>query len=233
MLKAQTDSPKKPSGKGWWIYLGFVSLIFIEMSLERGLGEGAATAGAWLVLGLIVRSFFRKAEPKPPHESLRGSTLVPQHDVLKQLAGVPSRIKIGPVPIPIKAEAEGFLLSGATGTGKSLAFHQILRPAREAGHRAVIPDVGGEFVAKYYRDGDVILNPFDARSKAWSPLAEMRDEWDAARISKSLIPDADGSSAEWQKYAQTVFSAVLLKVWESGCGTNHEIVRLLLLAPQA
>ncbi len=194
-----------------------------------GLGFVCWTIGIAFCAGWLMR--FGGGGYNADH--VRGNTIVPLNTVLRILRGTPSRIKIGEVPLPVKAECEHILLSGATGTGKSQAFHQILRPARELGHRAIIPDVGGSFAERYYQPGDVILNPFDSRSTPWSPLAEMRDEWDAKRIANSMIPDGEGSSKEWNGYAQGVLSAVLARVWESGCGTNAELCRLLLTAPQA
>ena len=45
----------------------------------------------------------------------------------------------------------------------------------QRGDRAVITDADGGYAARFYepRRGDVILNPFDARSVKWDPFAEM------------------------------------------------------------
>lgn len=160
---------------------------------------------------------------------LRGNQLVDVREVQALLKNEESNIAIGQVAIPKRFEPTNFLLAGAPGTGKSQTFHQILGPVREVGQRAVVSDVGGEFVSRYLREGDVILNPFDARSVSWSPLAEMQGEWDAERIAKSICPDGEGSAAEWNGYAQTLLSAALAKLWATD-GNNGELMRLLTQA---
>lgn len=160
---------------------------------------------------------------------VRGGQRVDVREVQALLKNEESNISIGQVAIPKRFESTNFLLAGAPGTGKSQTFHQILGPVRAVGERAIVADVGGEFVARYHREGDVILNPFDARSVSWSPLAEMQGEWDAERIAKSICPDGEGSAAEWNGYAQTLLSAALGKLWATD-GNNGELMRLLTQA---
>ena len=161
---------------------------------------------------------------------VRGNALATPARVKSLVRREESRFKIGDIPFPRRLETLHFLVVGATGSGKSQTFHQILGPIRQSTDRAVVADVGGEFVSRYFRDGDIVFNPFDARSVAWSPLAEMRGEWDADKLAKSIVPDGYGSSAEWNGYAQTLLSAVLLRSWESGTGNNGELLRLLTRA---
>ena len=161
---------------------------------------------------------------------VRGNALATPGRVKSLVRREESRFKIGDIPFPRRLETLHFLVVGATGSGKSQTFHQILGPVRQSTDRAVVADVGGEFVSRYFREGDIVFNPFDARSVAWSPLAEMRGEWDADKLAKSIVPDGYGSSAEWNGYAQTLLSAVLLRSWESGTGNNGELLRLLTRA---
>ena len=66
-------------------------------------------------------------------------------------------------------ESKHFLLMGTTGTGKSVAIRELLRGAEGRGDRAIIADPDGGFLSRFYDSawGDIILNPFDARSAAW------------------------------------------------------------------
>lgn len=133
--------------------------------------------------------------------------------------------RIGEIPIPESVETTHFLMAGATGSGKSLAFIQLLDSARDRGHRAVVADLGGEFVKRYYREGkDLILCPFDARTKAWSPFAEMRQSFDAARIAASMIPEGSGESREWNGYARAVLEGILERCFENDIATNESLV---------
>lgn len=137
------------------------------------------------------------------------------------------------IPIPRDAEVNNFLFQGAPGTGKSLAFIQMLGYARQAGHRAVVVDNNADFLRRFYRPGDIILNPFDQRSEAWSPFSEMRNPYDSMRLAKSIVPDGQGESKVWASYSQNLISAVLLRLWEKGgsAATTSEMVRLLTVSP--
>lgn len=137
------------------------------------------------------------------------------------------------IPIPKSIEVNSFLFAGGPGSGKSLAFVQMLQYARAEGHRAIVVDNGGDLLSRLYRPCDVILNPLDTRSEAWSLFSEMRETYDALRLSKSVVPDADGPAAEWTGYGQQLVAAVLQRLWEKGgvYATTEELVRVLTVAP--
>ncbi|MHB1516265.1 MAG: type IV secretion system DNA-binding domain-containing protein [Acidiferrobacteraceae bacterium] len=142
-------------------------------------------------------------------------------------------ITIGGVPLPSAIEPQHFLLAGSTGTGKSLAMSSMVSVIRDRrDDRAVVVDPGGEMMARFWRDGDVVLNPLDARSVIWSPFAEMASAHDADRIAKSMLPDIDGSgdSQQWQLYAQGLVAAVLQRLSEAQHATNADLVHVLTVA---
>ena len=76
---------------------------------------------------------------------------------------------------PLQDETKHFKFIGTTGTGKSTAIREILAAALARGDRAVIADPDGGYLRRFYRQdrGDVILNPFDARSVKWDLFAEI------------------------------------------------------------
>ena len=76
------------------------------------------------------------------------------------------------------SETMHFLVSGATGSGKTNLIHNLLPQARIYDQAAVVVDQTGEMIAKYYDPsrGDIIFNPFDARSKAWDFWQDCHDE---------------------------------------------------------
>ena len=142
-------------------------------------------------------------------------------------------ISIGEVSIPRAIETQHVLLTGSTGTGKSLALQALVDTIREREQdRAVVVDPGGALLARFWRCGDTLLNPLDARSVAWSPLAEMRGAGDAERLAKSLLPDTEGNDAQqWQCYAQALTGAVLQRLMERpGGSTNADLVHGLTVA---
>ena len=69
-------------------------------------------------------------------------------------------------------EAQGAMILGDIGAGKSQIIHRLLRQIAERNNEAaVVYDPACEFVKAHYneRRGDVILNPLDERSPFWSP----------------------------------------------------------------
>lgn len=144
-------------------------------------------------------------------------------------------IHIGGLPIDHTTEAEHFLISGKTGAGKSQAINSMLRTVREradAGlaQNAIIADPAGGYWQKFAREGDLLLNPFDARSAAWSPFAELEEDSDCQSIARAAIPDTTGESGQWHHYAQTLFAEVLRVLWRRGEHSTHELLRLIMSA---
>lgn len=166
-------------------------------------------------------------------EHLRGGTLVDARTLEKLAKKEDPRaeIFIGGVGVPRRLENRHFLLAGTTGSGKSQAFYQIAEVARQRGDAAVIADVNAEMLGRFYdpERGDAILNPIDARSESWSPLAEISAEWDCERLSQSIVPPAEGSEGEWKGYAQVLLAAILSKVWREN-GKNFDLSNLILTA---
>lgn len=146
------------------------------------------------------------------------------------------QISIGGVPIPDDIEPNHFLFTGGTGSGKTVALAATLAATRDRPtDRSIVVDPGGEMMGRFYREGDTILNPLDARSVSWSPFAEMAQAHDADRLAKSMIPDAPGAgdSQQWQLYSQALVAAVLERLMESGRATNADLLRVLTIDKSA
>ncbi len=198
------------------------------------LATSLATTGVLCLLWFSLREVARVLAPPLPAAGqrwLRGSRLGEATAVIRQAGAKEDAAHLGEVPVPVALEPFHFLITGATGSGKSLCFIQLLQAARARGQRAVLADAGGEFLARFAAPGDVILNPFDARARAWSPFAEIAGAWDCDRLARALVPDAGGSDGQWQGYAQSLASAVLLRLWQRGCGTNARLLHWLTTAP--
>lgn len=137
-----------------------------------------------------------------------------------------SDVTIGGVTIPRMLEAQHFLISGTTGAGKTQVINGMLRSIRKRGNRAVIADPAGGFYARFGQPSDVLLNPFDKRSIAWSPFAEIKADYDCERIAKAIIPDlvGGGDGAQWQLFAQTLLAKAMLAMHRNG---ERSVKRLL------
>ncbi|MCL1574874.1 type IV secretion system DNA-binding domain-containing protein [Xanthomonas nasturtii] len=211
--------------------IGYVVRSFAMQGLFAGLFAlliacaGSAILASWMTKG---------AGSSTGPRTVRGASIgqgVPVADSSEYALNV----RIGGQVIDHTTEAEHFLISGKTGAGKSQAINAMLRTVRErsdAGlaQRAIIADPAGGYWQKFSRDGDVLLNPFDARSVAWSPFTELREDSDCQNMAKAAIPDVSGDSQQWHFYAQTLFAEVLRALWHRGTWSNKELLRLIMAA---
>lgn len=140
------------------------------------------------------------------------------------------------VGIRPEEEVKHFKLIGSTGTGKSTAIRELLTAALDRGDRAVVTDPDGGYLGRFHDPGrgDVILNPFDWRSRRWDPFAEVREPYDAEQLASSLIPSTeDATGREWRGYARTFLTAVVRRCHETGRRDAAELWRLIAMAPSA
>lgn len=162
--------------------------------------------------------FFRKRAP-PLEVVERGAMLADVKSTAKSMlkAKVACDLQLGGLPIPREAEPYHMLITGSTGSGKSVAIRTLLDKIRSRGDSAIIVDSGGEFLARYWTpEIDLVINPFDERCAPWSPLAEVSGPWDAEALARSIIPDGTAESKEWNSYAQTFLSSCLQQLMLTG-----------------
>jgi hypothetical protein len=111
------------------------------------------------------------------------------------------------------AENEHVAVVGVTGSGKSVALRSTMHTALSRGDRHVVADPDGGAMSLFYRDGDVILNPADARSAKWDMLAEIEDDTDYRLLGEAVVPFLrEEHGSEWVMYAREVF-ATCLETW--------------------
>jgi type IV secretory pathway TraG/TraD family ATPase VirD4 len=141
-------------------------------------------------------------------------------------------IALAGVKLPLADETKHIKLMGATGTGKSTAMRELLHGALDRGDRAVIADADGGYLSRFYDPtrGDVILNPFDARSAKWDLFAEIRTPYDVEQLARSLIPD-QGGDPQWPGYARTYFESMTRQAHRAGVTDMGELYQLLTNAP--
>lgn len=178
-------------------------------------------AGCLLVFGLIVFGLWgftrRKGKELVTDTHLRGAKRISSEELrLKVLeAKMASDLKLGGVPLLKDREVEHMVISGATGSGKSVAIKELMDVVRARGQAAIVYDTSGEFVSQYYRDGkDIILNPFDSRSPKWSLWSEIRQSFDYDTVAASLIPSRNSDDPFWSTAARTLFSSIARRLDE-------------------
>lgn len=196
--------------------------------------EALREFGFALVAGLVAAPFVKiVARRRPAEKTERGAALATSQEVtrLTKKAKGGSDLVLGGVPLLKDNEPYHFLIAGSTGSGKSVAIRTVADELRRRGDTVIMVDSGGEFVNRYFKpDSDHIINPFDSRCVAWSPLAEMDGPWDAQGLARSIVPDGHGESKEWNGYAQTLVTSVLQKMAEEG---DRRLGRFLYLVQQA
>lgn len=242
-----------PPSPWWWRWIARpLAVGALAGSFTAGLWVGSLTPVGWLFLPVILwvqgagvwaLIDFMGWWPSGRHtaggdEHRRGTEILDAPTLtrfMQKRYGKPGAddIQLGGVPVPPELETMHFLLAGSTGSGKSVALTAMMVAARNRGHRAIVADPGGAFTSKFFNNenADLVFNPFDQRGFDWSPLAEIRQQYDCGRVAESIIPEGAGGDKEWNGFARNVLTCILETVWESG-GDNREIVRLLFTAEQ-
>jgi type IV secretory pathway TraG/TraD family ATPase VirD4 len=87
----------------------------------------------------------------------------------------------------------------------------------KTGGKAIIYDVKGEFVGKFYDPRrDLIFNPLDIRGIRWNVFNEVRTRTDIEALAGSLIPEAKGTNEEWwNEAARDVLIGLLHYTWQN------------------
>jgi type IV secretory pathway TraG/TraD family ATPase VirD4 len=143
----------------------------------------------------------------------------------------PPRLTLGGHPLPRRAESQHVLVVGTTGAGKTTLLEELIGGARARGDRLFVCDPHGRALAHFASTGDILLNPFDLRSPGWSVFNELRTDFDADRLARSVVPDAHGESAAWHHYAQQLLAAVMRALVREGKLTTEALIRTCTAAP--
>ena len=202
--------------------------------LGHGLLQFVIEAGLGAVLG-YEGGKARADAATEDRSHLRGTRVAERRSVATTRSREHAReagITLAGTAVPSQDEAKHFKLIGTTGTGKSTAIQEILGNALARGDRAVIADPDAGYLRRFYRPdrGDVVLNPFDARSSKWDLFSEIENAYDVEQLARSLIPDHEGQDRSWRGYARTFFSAVTQQAHEAGIKDVNELYRLLVVA---
>lgn len=148
-------------------------------------------------------------------KKLRGSDLVTPKQLAKILrrAKEASKIIISGLPLVKDSETQHLLLTGTTGAGKTNMLKELIPQIRESGDRAIIFDVTGEFVDRFYNpETDLILNPLVENSVSWLPWNDCHTDEEYNNLAAAFV---DGESIKtdryWEDAARTVLVEALKK----------------------
>ncbi|MYF86020.1 MAG: type IV secretion system DNA-binding domain-containing protein [Rhodospirillaceae bacterium] len=138
--------------------------------------------------------------------------------------------RIAGVPYPERAETQHTIVSGTTGSGKTVLISDLVAQIRERGERCVVYDKMGGYTRAFYDPRrDTLLNPLDARSPRWSPFLEARSPRDFDTMAAALIPQQkDTVDPFWVTAARQLFANGAGVLRERGVTENRVLVEHLL-----
>ncbi len=140
---------------------------------------------------------------------------------------------IAGIRFPPNAVEAQTVICGTVGTGKTTCLKELLNVIRENSGRAIIYDSMGALVRDYYNPAtDIIINPFDSRSHAWSPFFEAERPEFFTQIAEVMIPDRPGSNDPfWTQAARIVFDYAAQQLLASGDYSNAKLRDAILKIP--
>ena len=197
---------------------GHAENLLANLTLSLFISTIIALIAAWYLFRFILN----KGKQESKDEYRRGAKLVTSEELIQaakdkvNASGDESRINIANVPLVRHQENSGIAVVGSPGVGKSTIIRDVLRQLRKQKRKAVLYDISGEFVSRFYRPGkDVILNVFDKRSHSWDFWAEGKNPVMYDRMAKAAIPENNaGGDPFWTEAPRLLFSALLERLGE-------------------
>ena len=131
---------------------------------------------------------------------------------------------------PKGAETRHTIVSGTTGSGKTVLIADLVEQIRQRGERCIVYDKMGSYTETFFdEDRDVLLNPLDRRAPRWSPFLEARTARDFDTMAAALIPrQKDAADPFWITAARQLFSHGAAVLWQRGETRNRVLVDHLL-----
>lgn len=189
----------------------------------------------FVILVKITKTNFEGAAFK---DRLRGVEMVNASRLtsLSKERGV-AQLEFCGVPVPSNVENLHFAVGGSTGSGKSVAISAFIESSQKRKKdRIICVDPNGGFLRHFYKEGDIILNPFDARGAGWSIFNEIKSRFDVEQFAVSMIPKSASTEQEsFNSMARVLVSETMLKIWENqneDTVFNDELFYYLITAPQ-
>jgi type IV conjugative transfer system coupling protein TraD len=185
----------------------------------------------WLVLAGVGGYFLYRGSTQFKKTLERGAQLVASKQLAKTLNGAksPSTLFLKHLPLARESETAHFLVTGTTGSGKTNLFHMLASQVRERGDPAIVLDLTGDFVARYFcPKTDLLFNPLDARSFAWDLFEDCRHETQVDTLTEAIIPQRFSQDPFWEDAARSVLAAALRKMRQKGDSSLSALTHLLV-----
>ena len=138
--------------------------------------------------------------------------------------------RIAGIPWPKRAETQHTMVSGTTGSGKTVLISDLVAQIRSRNERCILYDKMGSYTRSFFNpSSDVLMNPLDARSPCWSPFFEASSPRDFDMMAAALIPQQkDTVDPFWVTAARQLFANGAGGLWKQGVTGNRVLVDHLL-----
>lgn len=209
---------------GWLIrhhWVGAINAASWQAFVTVGVNSAWACVG---LVGLLAVGLFWYRRPRRIRARLTARTRQPRRK---------PPITIGGQQVPPRYWRNHIVISGATGAGKSNVLNELLTTIRGRGERAIVVDPGGEFMQHGLSECDVVLNPFDARTVRWDPVAELTTPTEALGLAHAIVPEGIGPNASWHHYARELLAGIVRQLMHRGGGKSsaQQVVHYVSYAP--
>ena len=213
--------------------------IKAEMFRSAWLG---AKVGAGII-ALFLAWFWYRGVQLGRRKRIRGAELVTAGELRRRVRPLHLRVldrapggrrlrpySIAGIPYPERTETQHTIVSGTTGSGKTVLIADLVSQIRARGERCVIYDKMGSYTRSFFDPArDVLMNPLDARAPRWSPFLEARNPRDFDMMAAALIPQQkDTVDPFWVTAARQLFSNGAGVLWKKGVTENKVLVDHLL-----
>jgi type IV conjugative transfer system coupling protein TraD len=187
--------------------------LAMEEKLEEISIQSLNFAGGAFFIIMGFWFFYGRAQKRNQHR--RGNTFMPWRKLARMIKKKQeaSDLMLGELPLIKDSETSHILITGTTGSGKTNTFHSLLPQIRQRGDQAIIVDMTGSYVSRYYNEEtDIILNPLDIRSHSWHPWIDCHLDSHYDVLAESFIPTKEHvKDPFWDNASRAVLKTALRK----------------------
>lgn len=159
-------------------------------------------------------------------KNLRGAKIISEKNLCRQLRNKHDRkfpaLAAPPISLPYDAEARHVFTAGSTGSGKSVMLCSFIKSMTErlskySNIKILLYDRKGELTSKFYKDGDIIFNPYDERFPGWTIFNEFELLSGFEKIPERLVNLANSLFSVSKNNKNKSFYDDAASIFKSGC----------------